>query len=149
MLFEKVLIALAAMFICTFIHALFMILGYEYVDRRRTHISTHRRVFHKTFLIWLFIMWMCLGIAIEASVWAVIYLIMPEITVLPDAQTAFYFSMVTYTSLGYGDIVLSGNLRVLSAVEAANGLIIFGWTTALIFYFIQKIYQPEMTHKEK
>jgi hypothetical protein len=49
--------------------------------------------------------------------------------------------MVTYTTLGYGDVVLSGEWRTLAAIQAGNGVIIFGWTTALIFYFIQKIYK--------
>jgi len=70
-----------------------------------------------------------------------LYLYNPMITALPDAQSAFYFSMVTYTTLGYGDIVLTGAWRTLAAVQAGNGVIIFGWTTALIFYFIQKIYK--------
>jgi len=143
MLVEKVLTALAAMFLCTFIHALFMIVGYEFVDGRRSHMKSSRKALKKTLLVWLFIMWMCLGIGIEASVWALIYLYNPAITVLADAQTAFYFSMVTYTTLGYGDIVLTGDWRILSAIEAANGVIIFGWTTALIFYFIQQIYKTE------
>lgn len=148
MLFEKILIALSAMFLCTFIHALFMIVGYEYVDRRRLHIGETRKAFHKTFLIWVFIMWMTLGIGVEASVWALIYLFNPEITMFTDAQTAIYFSLVTYTSLGYGDIVLTGDWRILSAIESATGLIIFGWTTALIFYFIQQIYQQDHVPKK-
>jgi voltage-gated potassium channel Kch len=86
---------------------------------------------------------MVLGIGVEAFVWALLYLLNPAITVLPDIQTAFYFSLVTYTTLGYGDIVLTGDWRVLSAVEAVNGVIIFGWTTALIIYFIQRIYKAE------
>lgn len=138
---EKILTALAVMFICTLVHALFMIVGYEYVDNRRTNMSSSIKPFHNAMLIWLFIMWMCLGIGIEASVWAIMYLYNPAITMLPDAETAFYFSLVTYTSLGYGDIVLTGDWRILSAIEAANGVIIFGWTTALIFYFIQQVYQ--------
>jgi hypothetical protein len=143
MLIEKLLIALAVMFLCTFIHAVFMIVGYEFVDHRRAKMSPVRQVFRRTFLIWLFIMWMFLGICVEASVWALMYLYNPAITMLPDAQSAFYFSMVTYTSLGYGDIVLIGDWRILSAFQAANGVIIFGWTTALIFYFIQRIYNTD------
>jgi hypothetical protein len=48
--------------------------------------------------------------------------------------------MVTFTTLGFGDVVLAGQWRTLASIQAANGVIIFGWTTALIFYFIQQIY---------
>ena len=54
-----------------------------------------------------------------------------------------YFSMVTFTTLGFGDVVLTGQWRTLASIQAANGVIIFGWTTALIFYFIQQIYKEE------
>ena len=48
---------------------------------------------------------------------------------LPDLETAFYFSMVTFTTLGFGDVVLTGQWRTLASIQAANGVIIFGWTT--------------------
>jgi hypothetical protein len=44
--------------------------------------------------------------------------------------------MVSFTTLGYGDIVLGEGWRLLASFEAANGIILFGWTTALIFAFI-------------
>jgi hypothetical protein len=50
---------------------------------------------------------------------------------------------VTFTTPGYGDVVLSGDWRTLASIQAANGVIIFGWTTALIFYLIQKPYKDE------
>jgi hypothetical protein len=84
-------------------------------------------------------MWMFLGICTQSALWTTVYLHTPGIPELPNFRVALYFSLVTYTALGYGDIVLSGDRRILSAIEAANGEIIFGWTTALIFFFIQKI----------
>ncbi|MGE3249051.1 MAG: potassium channel family protein [Hyphomonadaceae bacterium] len=48
-------------------------------------------------------------------------------------EQALYFSTVTFASLGYGDIVLSTRWRVLSAIEAANGVILFAWSTAFLF----------------
>ena len=65
------------------------------------------------------------------------------ITSLPNLETAFYFSMVTFTTLGYGDVVLTGNWRTLASIQAANGVIVFGWTTALIFVYIQQIYTKD------
>lgn len=59
---------------------------------------------------------------------------------LPDA---LYFSTVTFTTVGFGDIVLAPSIRMLSAIEAANGFLLFGWTTAFIFELISKIYAYE------
>lgn len=52
-----------------------------------------------------------------------------------------YFSLVAFTTLGFGDVVLDPSWQLLSAIEAANGIMIFGWTTALIFWFPQRTVQ--------
>lgn len=59
---------------------------------------------------------------------------------LPDIETALYFSMVTFTSVGYGEIVLEGSWRMLASIQGAIGVTLFGWTTALIFSYIQRVY---------
>lgn len=66
---------------------------------------------------------------LEAGIWAVVYL---GVNALPDLETAFYFSVVTYTTLGFGDVVIGEEWRLLSAFEAVNGVMMFGWTTALV-----------------
>lgn len=86
---------------------------------------------------------MFLGTVAEVLLWAFFYWFHPAITSLPDLETAAYFSMVTFTAVGYGDVVITGPWRVLAGIEAANGVIIFGWTTALLFYFIQQTYKQQ------
>ena len=72
---------------------------------------------------------------IEAGVWAVTYNVLGAIS---EFEEALYFSTVTYTTLGYGDVVLEDQWRLLSSFEAANGIIMFGWTTALIIVAIHQ-----------
>ena len=59
---------------------------------------------------------------------------------LPTLDDAVYFSLVTFTTLGYGDITLDEKWRVLAAFEAANGIIMFGWTTAIIVAFAHRVF---------
>jgi hypothetical protein len=73
---------------------------------------------------------------IEASIWAAAYTVIGAIT---DFEPALYFSMVIYTTLGFGDIVLTEDWRLLSSIEAANGIIMFAWTTALIVVAIRQV----------
>jgi hypothetical protein len=54
---------------------------------------------------------------------------------------AWYFSMVTFTSLGYGELTLTGNWRLLSGIEAINGIMLIGWSTAMMFSLIQQIFK--------
>lgn len=54
-------------------------------------------------------------------------------------EAALYFSTVTFTTLGYGDIILDERWRLISAIEAANGIILFGWSTAFLAAVISKL----------
>ena len=72
----------------------------------------------------------------EALIWASTYLAVGAISSLEEA---LYFSTVTYTTLGYGDVVLDESWRILASFQAANGIIMFGWTTALIVAVIQHV----------
>ena len=58
---------------------------------------------------------------------------------------------VTFTTLGYGDIVLPDRWRLLSSFEAANGIIMFGWTTAVVMYVVQRSFSkvPEHIHRKR
>ena len=72
----------------------------------------------------------------EALIWALTYLAVGAISGLEEA---LYFSTVTYTTLGYGDVVLDQGWRLLASFQAANSIIMFGWTTALIVSFITHV----------
>ena len=48
-------------------------------------------------------------------------------------EAALYFSTVTFATLGYGDLVLSENWRLFASIEAVNGVILVGWSTAFLF----------------
>ncbi len=76
---------------------------------------------------------------IEIMVWAGAYQVLLPLHELGSLEEAVYFSFVTFTTLGYGDITLSEGWRVLSGIEALNGILLVGWTTALIFAVAQAI----------
>lgn len=52
---------------------------------------------------------------------------------LRDFEEALYFSTTSFTTIGFGDVVLDRKWRLLGAIEGANGLILFGWSTAFLF----------------
>jgi hypothetical protein len=132
---------LALVCVTTIVQAAFMIAGVRFAEWRmawRDHVRKH---LPRAVLVSVFTAWMFIGMLLEALIWALFYPYHPAITTLPDLETALYFSMVTFTSVGYGDVVLTGNWRMLASLEGANGVIVFGWTTALIFYVIQTVYK--------
>ena len=79
--------------------------------------------------------------AVQISLWAVSYLVMLPSGELHSLEEALYFSIVTFTSLGYGDITLSEGWRMLSGIEALSGILLLGWTTALLFAVVQRTWK--------
>lgn len=72
------------------------------------------------------------GIIMQIALWAVFYRFLDIIATIETFEKALYFSGVTFTSLGYGDIVLPPGYRLLAVFEAATGLLMFGITTAVM-----------------
>jgi hypothetical protein len=75
---------------------------------------------------------------IEIAFWAVLFVICGE---FHDFGTAYYHSAVNYTTLGYGDVIMSPAWRLLGPLEAANGILMFGVSTAMIFTLILRLTQ--------
>jgi hypothetical protein len=73
--------------------------------------------------------------AAEVMVWALAYLI---IGAAPQGADRVYFAFVNYTTLGYGDIVPLPDWRLLGPITAMNGVLLFGWSTAVIFAVLER-----------
>ncbi len=75
---------------------------------------------------------------VEIWTWAVLYFWLGEFETM---ERSLYFSTVTFTTLGYGDITLQERWQLLSSFEAANGIILFGVSTAFVFGVIRKLFE--------
>jgi hypothetical protein len=78
---------------------------------------------------------------IEIAAWALVFELCGE---FPTFAAAFYSSAENYTTLGYGDVVMSPAWRLLGPLEAADGMLMFGVTTAMIFTIIQRLVQSRL-----
>ena len=118
------------------IQALFMSIGiqaFRKIDQRRKHILQQ----HPTIVTVAWVTYLIFPIVIDVCLWATFYYLAEA---LPTFEEAVYFSTVTFTTVGYGDIVLGKEWRQIATFEAVNGWIIFGWATALIMTVIQRLY---------
>jgi Ion channel len=73
---------------------------------------------------------------IEIALWAVLLIICGE---FQEFGSAYYCSAVNYTTLGYGDVLLTPSWRLLGPLEAANGMLMFGVSTAMVFAVMQRL----------
>ena len=78
------------------------------------------------------------GNLLQASLWAWMFLAFKE---FKDFGTAFYHSLVNFSTLGYGDIVMSDERRILGALQAANGVFMLGLTTSVLYSFVSSLFQ--------
>jgi len=65
----------------------------------------------------------------EVWLWAGLYRLLG---ILPDFETALYFSTTTFSTIGYGDVVPAHEWRILAALEGVNGFLLIGWSTAYL-----------------
>ncbi len=77
--------------------------------------------------------------ALEAAIWAVAYRLLGA---LPDAKAAMLYSVSALTTYGHASALLPEHWRMLGALEALNGMILFGLTTAFLFAMIQEVWRP-------
>ena len=82
------------------------------------------------------VLWLVIGISVSAWIWAAVFLLLDTFDTI---EPALYFSIVTFTTLGYGDITLDSTWRLLAGFTAVNGLIIFGLNTAFLVEFISRL----------
>ena len=130
---SKLLIAWCLMALCVAIHASGVTSALHWL-RRQT--GSAQGFWRST---WLFIGlagWMILFHLIEIILWALIYV---SKDAMPDLPSAVYFSAVTYTTTGYGDLVLPEAWRLVGAVEALTGILMCGLSTGFFFAVVSRM----------
>ena len=133
----NVLIGCALVVFTTFLHAAAMLIAFRALMITRPEKWVKRSHWTRAAATAALVLAMFIAAIVESLAWAATYLALGAFT---DAEEAIYFSTVTYTTLGFGDVVMASEWRLLSAFEAANGIIMFGWTTALIVAAVHRFY---------
>lgn len=89
---------------------------------------------------------MVAGNVCQAALWACLFMALGE---FQDYGTAFYFSVVNFTTLGYGDVLMSEQHRLLGAFEAGNGVLMLGLTTSVMFLVLHATVQSAPPERDK
>jgi uncharacterized membrane protein SpoIIM required for sporulation len=103
---------------------------------RRPSVALTRTTLGRVALVVATVLLLFVAALIEPSMWATAYL---QVGAMDAFERALYFSMVTFTTLGYGDITLSEDWRMMASFQAALGIIVFGWTTAILVAIVQRM----------
>jgi hypothetical protein len=139
-----ILIALVLVGITVVVHAVGLAALLRFLMRSHAQLPT--RLWP---IIWLLIRvtWSLIFIHVTAiTVWALFY---TWWGCMPDAGSAFYFSGVTYTTVGYGDLVLSGPWRMLGPFEGLTGILMCGLSAGIFFAVVSRIFASRVEAKKK
>jgi hypothetical protein len=112
-----------------FVHAAFMVVAVRRLKIGSRKAGTLVSPIRRATLVTSLVLIMFFAALVESGIWALSYVVVGAI---PGFEEAIYFSTVTFTTLGFGDIVIHNSWRLLAGLQAATGTIVFGWTTALI-----------------
>jgi Ion channel len=135
----KTFFALILLAGCVSIHAAGLSAAFRWMPRRREFYVGY---WHWTGVFVCLAAWMILLHLLEIAVWALFF---HWNGTMPDAASALYFSAVTYTTTGYGDLVLPHEWRLLSGVEALTGILMCGWSTGFFFAVVTRMFDSSST----
>lgn len=133
---KMLLILFLLVSICVLIHGFGMIVGLRWLGHTRLPHGHHFSL-PKMFWILIRVVYALLLLhLLEITVWAACY---QWRGFFEDFATSFYYSASSYSTVGYGDVVPSVHFRIVGAVEAVTGVLMFGWSTGVLFAVVNHL----------
>ena len=139
------IVAVAVTLATIVIHALAFIVTIHYVLRKQKLGQAARRFLRDVAIVAVATFIMLAAHLVEIAVWALVFVAIGE---FPALASAFYHSAVNYTSLGLDNVFMSPAWRMLSPLEAADGMLMFGVSTAMLFAIAQRLVHVRLLDSE-
>jgi len=134
----EISIAAAIVCVCLFLHVMGMLWMSERLLKNRGYFEQYATRGHfSVLIIAVFIVIIFLHLA-EATLWALFYY---SRNLFRDFESSLYFSLVSFASIGYGDVLLPEKWRLLGAIEGISGILLCGVSTAFIFAIVNAMFQ--------
>ena len=137
-MFTLLLVAFILMASCVVLHATGVALAIRWLARALPGLG--RGFGQQLRMLVVVAGWTVIVHLVEITVWAVYF---AGSGAMPDFDTALYFSAVTYTTTGYGDLVLPERWRLGGGVEALTGILMCGWSTGFFFAVVNQIFSRD------
>lgn len=139
----EIILGLSLIVFTLIIHSVGMYLVMHRFELNWPTFLNEKNEFRRQFYFGHLVMIMLLTHILEVFVIAVV---LYGIHALSDLRTAFYFTGETYTTLGFGDILLPSGWRQLAMFIAMSGLFTFGWSTGVLVNIVGKTYDAQFSH---
>ena len=143
-MFWELTIAFSVVAVCLVLHvASILLMGDWLLDQRDKRKETLRGTGYIVLLIGTFSALIVLHM-IETAIWATFYYVRG---LFPDFETSLYFSITSYTTIGFGDVVLPRAWRMLGGIEGISGVLLCGLSTAFVFAIVNGLFQMRLQRK--
>ena len=141
---SELAIAVVIVAVCLIVHIAGILLMAEWLLQRREYLEqTAGRHHFAVLIVMLFAGIVILHVA-QTSLWAAFYYAQG---LFSDFETSLYFSMVSFTTIGYGDVLLPRNWRLLGVIEGFSGVVLCGVSTGFIFAVINAMFQARLRQR--
>src|SRR5215510_8646344 len=141
-------ISVAAMIVaaCLLLHVAALLLMAEWLLQRREYLKRSRAMTRYALLMILLFSGIMILHIIETSFWAAFY---HSRALFTNFETCLYFSLTSYTTIGYGDVLLPQRWRLLGAIEGITGVLLCGISTAFFFAVMTAMFQVRIQQQER
>jgi hypothetical protein len=135
---KEIVLSLGILGVCLVIHIAGIVYVGDQLVRRREKFEQHAGPVQVSILLITVFAFVILLHLIEASLWAAFYSLRG---LFKDYETSLYFSLKSYSTIGYGDVLLPQNWRLVGTLEGISGVLLCGLSAAFLFTIVNTLFQ--------
>jgi hypothetical protein len=140
MIFVNLMVGFSVMLVCTIVQAAVSLWSVRYCVRQLPNAAAPHRFIASIRPLLVSMLAMLAGNFVQITLWGILFLLLGE---LDELYEAIYHSAVNFASLGYGDFVMSKNRKLLGPLEAVNGVVMLGMTSAALMVILQQVIKDQ------
>jgi ion channel len=130
--------------LCMVIHIMGLVLLADWLIKHRPTAEHEFRVIRNSFLLTSVFTVIVILHLLETLIWAAFYDLW---SIFGDLETSWYFSLGSYSTIGYGDVVLPARWRMLGGIEGITGVLLCGLSTAFFFGVVNEMFASRTRHR--
>lgn len=130
---NSLMLGLPIIIVCLFFQSILLLLALRFYVKRKAMMNNPGTGYSMLVLAAVMLL-LVFGNLVQTGIWATLFLLLSEFNTF---ESAFYHSLVNFTTLGYGDLVMSTKWRLLGSLEAMNGIAMVGVSTSALMWTFQ------------
>ncbi len=140
MILLNLIVGFSAMLVCLIVQAAVAFWSVRYYLRQSSNAAAPHKFIAAIQPLLVSMLVMMAGNFVQITLWGILFLLLGE---FKELYEAIYHSAVNFASLGYGDFVMSQNRKLLGPLEAVNGVIMLGMTSAALMVILQQVIKDQ------